>query len=152
MFKVRDIMTNTVVSVGPDDQVEDAISQMLRHHVSGLPVTDADGDLLGVITEFDVLGMVYDVSIEHTKVYQYMTRNVLTVQADTTLVEAADRFLARPVRRFPVVDGEKLVGVLSRRDLIRFVRDARLGTKTAKQAAEARRAPATSAATQTQTT
>jgi len=90
-----------------------------------------------------VLGMVYDMSIEHTKVYHYMTRSVLTVQADTTLVEAADRFLSRPVRRFPVLDGEKLVGVLSRRDLIRFVRDARLSASVATHTSEGRRKPAT---------
>ena len=60
MIKVKDIMTAHVVFVDPDDRVERAIELMLRHGVSGLPVVDSSGQILGVVTEYDILGIVDD--------------------------------------------------------------------------------------------
>jgi len=125
MLRVKDIMTAHVVFVDPDDRVEQAIGLMLRHGVSGLPVVDSSGQLLGVITEYDVLGIVDDFFTEKNKVYHYMTRGITTVDADASITELAAIFRERSIRRYPVVENDRLVGIISRRELIRLVHDVR---------------------------
>lgn len=126
MFAVEDIMTRHVVSVDPDDCVERAIDLMLRHSVSGLPVVDSADQLLGVITEFDILDMVSDIHTEKNKVYHYMTRDLETVEASTSIFDLSERFHGRSIRRYPVVEKGRLVGIISRRELIRLVHDLRV--------------------------
>ncbi|MCA9230804.1 MAG: CBS domain-containing protein [Planctomycetales bacterium] len=125
MLTVRDIMTSHVVFIDPDDTVEHAIDLMLRHGISGLPVVDSSGQLLGVITEFDVLDIVHDFFTEKNQVYHYMTRDIQTVDANTSATELADIFCQRSIRRYPVVDNNRLVGIISRRELIRLVHNVR---------------------------
>ena len=125
MFKVKDVMTRQYISVRPEDYVDQAVGLMLEHQISGLPVIDDGGALHGVITEFDIIDMVYELDIQQSRVEQYMTREVQTFDPDDSLDEAACRFCHHTVRRFPVVSEGKVVGVMARRDLIRFVRDAR---------------------------
>jgi CBS domain-containing protein len=125
MHKVKDIMTADVVFVDPDDRVERAIGLMLRHGVSGLPVVDSSGQLLGVVTEYDILGIVDDFFTEKNKVYHYMTRDIRTIDADASVSELATIFRERSIRRYPVVEDGRLVGIISRRELIRLVHDVR---------------------------
>ncbi len=125
MFAAKDIMTTHVVVVDPDDRVEHAIDLMLRHGLSGLPVVDSANQLLGVITEYDVLDMVDDFNTEKNKVYHYMTRDLKTVEANTSTFKLAAMFRERSIRRYPVVEDGHLVGIISRRELIRLVRDVR---------------------------
>lgn len=125
MLKARDVMTEAVVAVSPQTTVEQAVSLLLRHHISGLPVVEYDNRLVGVITEFDLLRLLYDIETTGQVVEHFMTTDVLTVGPDDNLIEVADLFLANPIRRLPVVVDGKVVGLISRRDLIRFIRDTR---------------------------
>jgi len=118
-------MTAHVVFVDPDDRVERAIELMLRHGVSGLPVVDSSGQLLGVVTEFDILDIVDDFFTERNKVYHYMTRDIKTVEADSSIEELAAIFRERSIRRYPVVENNRLVGIVSGRELIRLVHNVR---------------------------
>ncbi len=129
MFVAKDIMTDHVVFVDPDDHVERAIDLMLRHGVSGLPVVDSGDQLLGMITEFDVLDMVHNVNTEQHQVYHYMTRGLQTVDSQMSVLELATLFRESSIRRYPVVENGKLVGIVSRRELIRLVRDIREKTR-----------------------
>jgi len=113
MFSAKDIMTDQIVFVDPDDNVERAIELMLRHGVSGLPVVDSSDQLLGVVTEFDILDMVEDFYTEKNKVFHYMTRDPETIDVSTPLAELASTFRQRSIRRFPVVDNGRLVGIFS---------------------------------------
>jgi CBS domain-containing protein len=121
MTQARDLMTSHVVFVDPDDRVERAIELMLRHRVSGLPVVNSANELLGVITEYDIIDMVDDLETERNQVYHYMSRSPVTIEADTPVSELGKMFRSRSIRRFPVVENGRLVGILSRRELIRFV-------------------------------
>jgi CBS domain-containing protein len=125
MFQAKDIMTEHVVVTGPDATIDEAVSLLLDHQVSGLPVVDDEGLLLGVITEIDIIGLVYKAYTETTTVGDYMTRDVRTLDADASLDEAASIFCETTIRRIPITRDRRLVGILSRRDLIRFVRDVR---------------------------
>ncbi len=115
-----DVMTRSVVTVGPEEQLADAIRLMLEHRVSDLPVIGNDGRLIGLLTERDLLHRVETGTDTHGhRVEDVMTRDVPTVN-ETTPLDAVVRLMeARSVRRVPVVDGGRLVGIVSRSDLIR---------------------------------
>ena len=121
MFQVRDIMTTTVVTVTPEATMRDAAGLILRHGVSGLPVVDAENRLVGVLSEWDLLELLEAQEIELEPVGNYMTREPLCVGEETSLVDVVDLFQARRVRRLPVTRDKKLVGLVSRHDLIRFI-------------------------------
>ncbi len=125
MYQVKDIMTNRVIGIGPDATIDDAVSLLLDHRVSGLPVVDDEGRLLGVISEIDIIDLVYKADIGASSVRDYMTRDVVTIDAQSSLDDAASIFCETAVRRIPVIQEGRLVGVLSRRDLLFFVRVVR---------------------------
>lgn len=129
MLTAREIMTKHVVFVDPDSPVEEAIDLMLRHRVSGLPVVSSCGQVLGVVTEYDIIDMVTDPDTERNLVYHFMTRDPEVVEADATVEELAELFHGRSIRRYPVLDNGELVGIISRRELIRFVRDVRAAVR-----------------------
>lgn len=141
-MKVVDVMTSPVVTVTPDDSVEDAVRLMLGRGISGLPVLDAEGALVGVVTEGDLLHRVEcgterkrahwldfllgtaraaaDYVHDHgRKVAELMTRNVLTVAEDTPLSDVVGLMEERHIKRLPVLRDGRLVGVVSRSDLLR---------------------------------
>jgi CBS domain-containing protein len=121
MFKVKDIMNPNVVTVDPDYTIEEAMYLMIKLGVSGLPVVDMSGQLVGIITEFDLLDIVWDPNTEHNKVYHYMTRDIHTVNEDEELTDIAELFQVLPIRRLIVMKDKKVVGILSRRDLIHYI-------------------------------
>jgi len=125
MHKVKDIMTARAVVVRPDTTIDEAIALLLDHHVSGLPVVNDEGALLGVISEVDIIDLVYNADIESSLVLDYMTRDVTFLDAEASLDDAASIFCSKSIRRIPIVQDSRLVGILSRRDLIRFVREVR---------------------------
>jgi len=126
-LSVREVMTRSVISIHGDSPIDEAISLLLRHNVSGLPVVDEENHLIGVISERDLLGLLYDLETTRDQIIEYATKDVVSVREEESLLSVADHFMARPIRRLPVVDeNNKLVGVVSRRDLIRFIREVRL--------------------------
>ena len=90
-----------------------------------MPVVGDDQRLLGVISEVDIIDLVYKADIDASRVCDYMTRSVRTLDSEASLDDAASIFCTQSIRRIPVTQDGRLVGVLSRRDLIRFVRDVR---------------------------
>jgi CBS domain-containing protein len=121
MIKVKDVMNTNVVSIDPDDTVEQAMSVMIRLGISGLPVVDMAGRLLGVITEFDLLELLWNPNTTKNKVFHYMTREVRTVGEEDELTDVVDLFHSLPIRRLVVTSGKRVVGIISRRDLIWYV-------------------------------
>jgi predicted transcriptional regulator len=125
MFKVKDIMNADIVAVAPDDTIDRAISLLVEHGVSGLPVADEDGCLVGVLSEFDLLELICDCHVEKDRVSDYMSSEVRKVDEDTSWVEVADIFRLNHMRRLPVTQGNKLVGIITRHDLMRAIQEAR---------------------------
>jgi CBS domain-containing protein len=121
MFQVKNIMTTNVVTVKSDVTMRDAASLILRHGVSGLPVVDDQHRLVGVISEWDLLPVLEAPRIELEPIANYMTHDTMCVSEETSLVDVVDLFQAHRVRRLPVTRDEKLVGLVSRHDLIRFI-------------------------------
>ncbi|MFV2066866.1 MAG: CBS domain-containing protein [Pirellulales bacterium] len=142
-FKVKHAMTDKVVTVRDDASIDEVCDLLLRHHVSGLPVVDAEEQIVGVITEHDLLDLLYNPEMEHAQVADYLTRDVLTVEEGDMLIDTVELLLNRNIRRVPVVRGKKVVGVISRRDVVRYIREVRQRVQIE---VEARRKPLTASA------
>jgi CBS domain-containing protein len=113
------IMTPDVVTVRPNASIAEAIELLLSDGISGLPVTDDDGRLIGVITEFALLAVAYDRRVKNHTVSQHMTREVITVDTEDPISRVADLCIVHRVRRVPVMKDGRLVGVIARRDVLR---------------------------------
>lgn len=140
---VADVMSKALVTVMPGHSVKHAAQIMLDHHVSGLPVVDGDGRLVGILTEGDLLrrvefgltdgrlhwrdinsadGVARDYVKSHSwRVSDVMSTPVATIGENASLTEAAVIFGTRGIKRLPVVRDGQLVGIVSRADLLRLV-------------------------------
>jgi len=125
VFKARDIMTTDVVTVELDDTVDYAVSLLVKHRISGLPVLDKAGSLVGIISEFDLLGLICDSRTEKDQVCHYMSTELCKVVENDNWVSVADTFRLNHIRRLPVVRDDKLVGIIARHDLMRAIQNAR---------------------------
>ena len=142
-MKVDDLMTRDVVTVPPGASLKDAARLLVEHRISGLPVVDNQNHVLGVVTEADVLRkeadellfpsplawlVGFDVEVDRSKIEarlvgDAMTTPALTIEAHQPVSLAARRMIERGVNRLPVVEDGKLVGIVTRADLVRaFVR------------------------------
>jgi CBS domain-containing protein len=111
-------MNNASISNSASETLKVAAARMWEQQTGSLLVMDGD-ELLGIATERDILkAMARGLDPEQTTVNSIMTRNVLTISPDTPLHEAARHMAARWIRHLPVVDGGKVVGMLSQRDLL----------------------------------
>ena len=122
MASVRDFMSTELTILSPEQDVVRAMQTLLDQKISGAPVVDARGNLVGLLTQRDCLTVVFQTGYHGeaaAKVEDYMTREVETVSAAMTLVEVIEHFYRSPRRRFPVLDENQLVGQISRRDVLR---------------------------------
>ncbi len=125
MFKVKDIMTTHVVAVSADDTVDLAISLMVKHRISGLPVLDEHGLPIGIVSEYDLMGLVCSGGADDVAVRAYTSDGLFSVAEDDRWVAAADMFRHHHVRRLPVLRDGRLVGIVTRHDFVHAIRDAR---------------------------
>ena len=128
---VREIMTRSVITLRPEMTALDAAGILLQHAISGAPVLDPEGRLLGLLSEFDCLRAVASAGYEMDAhdagetVAQLMTCECHTVSPDLDLFGLAHEFVRLRVRRFPVLDAGRLLGLVSRRDALRAVVELR---------------------------
>lgn len=131
-MQVRDVMTRQVVTVGPETSAKYAGEVLAEHGFAALPVLDDDARLVGIVAEADVLRdrlprdprlhLRRDGEQEHVlplRVRGVMTEDVRCVEPRADVSDVARLFVDERVRSVPVVDGERLVGIVSRRDLLR---------------------------------
>ena len=124
--KAKEIMTSPVITVQSTASLDEVMALLLEHQVSGLPVVDAEDRLIGVITELDLLKLLYGkLKIDNTRVSDYLTKPVVTINEEDSVIDVAGVFMNHSIRRVPVVREEKVVGIISRRDMIRYIRDVR---------------------------
>ena len=132
-MQVSDIMESDVRATTADAIVADAITTIADAHVSGLPVVDGHGNLVGVISTSDILSVIAESEssdarerfFADTQVQEIMSRQPMTIEPDATLKDAAERLLYLDVHRLFVVTGGTLVGVVSQTDIARTVATSR---------------------------
>jgi len=118
MLKIKDIMTKTVVTVKRDMIVQDVCNVLIEHKISGVPVVDEDNNLIGFISERDIIGSVRLKGFLQKKVEDMMTRDVLSVDEEMSTDQIARIFTETTYRYLPVIRTNKVVGIISRKDVI----------------------------------
>lgn len=124
MITAKDIMTTEVVTVKEDTPTEKVIDLLASHRITGLPVVDSEMNLAGIVSEKDILGIAYNsitgASAEAFKktAGDLMTRTVVSFRSDDNLADICQCFMLNDFRRIPVVDDGKLVGIISRKDIV----------------------------------
>ncbi len=119
---VKDWMAANLVTLKPDMDVMDALARLVEARIAGAPVVDHHGNMVGMLSEFDCMKVALDSSYHGQwggRVSEFMTRDVITVPADMSIIDLARRFQESRLRRFPVMDDTRLVGQISRRDVLR---------------------------------
>ncbi|MEZ5524116.1 MAG: CBS domain-containing protein [Pseudomonadales bacterium] len=125
-IKVRDYMTTQLVTFQPETDIFKAISTLKEHRISGAPVLDHNGQLVGILTEGDCLtAIIKDIYYTEAggKVGDFMTTEVSTIGPDDDIVDVAVEFQKQRRKRFPVIEDGELVGQISQRDILRAVLD-----------------------------
>ncbi|MDH3653061.1 MAG: CBS domain-containing protein [Myxococcales bacterium] len=123
-MRVRDIMVTKPVIFTSDTDLLDAVSTLVDRRITGAPVVDARGNLIGLLTERDFLRAALVAGYHGERggcVADYMTRDVEAVNADDNLLDVATRFIETKRRRYPVIEDNQVVGVVVRRDVLRAV-------------------------------
>jgi len=140
-MKAKDIMTHNVATIAPDVSVQEIAELMLSRRVSGVPVVDGHGHLIGIVSEGDLLRRAeLATETQHSwladlflpaetardyvtshgrRVGDVMTRKVITIEADTPLDTVVRLMEHHRIKRFPVVDGSRVLGIVTRADLLR---------------------------------
>ena len=125
--KVADYMTRQLITFRVDTPLFDAIKTFSENQVSGAPVINQDNQLMGVLSEVDCLRGILDKTYHEEEVGgtvgEFMTKKVDTVSGHTDIIAVAEQFIHRDRRRIPVVEDGKLVGQVSRKDILRAVND-----------------------------
>lgn len=148
VMKVQDIMTQNVITIKDTDTVENCAKLLYEHDISSMPVVNEEGDLVGIISEKDLIkrasriqvpnviellgGFIYlnnpNKFMDEVKsamaliVEEMMTKKVITIKADETMEEAATIIVDKGIKRLPVLDeNDKLVGIIARRDIMKHL-------------------------------
>lgn len=120
--RAKDHMSASLVTFTPDMDVLRAIHALIENRISGAPVVDEHGNLVGLLSEKDCLRVALNAGYHEEyggKVEEFMTRDVKTVDVETSILDVAKMFLEQGLRRYPVMDGNRLVGQVSRRDVLK---------------------------------
>ena len=148
-MKAKDVMKTGVISIRDNGSVDEAVKLMLDNHISALPVLDSGARLVGLISEGDLIRRMRDgktqrrswwlelfsgegdardyVKARSHKVADVMTRDLVTVDEDTPVSEIAKTLEIRRIKRVPVLRDGKIVGIVSRADLVRALAQSREG-------------------------
>jgi CBS domain-containing protein len=107
------IMSRSVMTASPDELVEDVAKRLAFHNITGMPVEDWDGKIIGVISELDVIGKIGET------IRDVMSTELISVTRETPITQIGVLMADRRIKRVPVLDGDELVGIVSRSDIVR---------------------------------
>ncbi|MBU1694823.1 MAG: CBS domain-containing protein [Verrucomicrobia bacterium] len=114
-----DIMTHPVITVKENVHLTEVIDLLLRWHISGMPVVDDQDRLIGMVTEHDLLNFAFDGNAEEATVADAMSRKVVSFPPETPIEELVSTCVVQRIRRVPIVKDGRVVGIVSRRDVLR---------------------------------
>src|SRR5579875_399801 len=114
-MRARDIMTHEVISIRPDATVHEAARLLSDYSISGAPVLNEAGHMVGILTQADLI------SKEGKTVADLMTTRVISAEETTSVDEVAQLLTSNRFKRLPVVRGERVVGIVSRADIVRMI-------------------------------
>jgi CBS domain-containing protein len=122
MPKARDIMTKDTVAVKRDTPIYEAVEIMVKHGISGMPIVNDDMSLVGILSEKDVIKLVYPrQGVENRTVQDFMTQPAIHFDEDENLLDVCDFLMKNIFRRVPITSNGKLVGIISIRDTLQYI-------------------------------
>ena len=130
MFEAKTIMKTDVFTVKRQTPIYEAVKLLAENHITGLPVVNDDMTLAGVVTEKDVLRLLSDLDVlmvvpdlkdSVAAVEDFMTKDVVSFDQDDDLLDICEYLIDNSFRRVPVTSGGKVVGIISRRDIVGFI-------------------------------
>ena len=108
----KDVMTRDIITVSPTLKVKDLALILIKNQISGAPVVDEQGKILGIVSEADI------VAKKGKDAKSIMSKKVVTVREDAPVEEIAQLMITHAIKRVPVTDGGKVIGIVSRADII----------------------------------
>ena len=123
MFELKNVMTKNVIAVKKDTSTAEAIKIMIENQITGIPIVDDNMSLKGIVTEKDVLMLLYNIGDRPGRIEELMTTDVISFDQEESLVDVCDCLLKNHFRRVPIVAGpkKKLVGIISRKDIVKCI-------------------------------
>jgi len=121
MVCAKDIMATEVITVTEDATMKHVIQLLVTRGITGLPVVSDDMELLGVVTEKDVLKALYNRDVQVNSVADLMTGDIVSFDENDDLIKVFKGLVENNFRRVPILSQGKLVGVISRTDIIKFL-------------------------------
>ncbi|RTE65987.1 CBS domain-containing protein [Amphritea opalescens] len=123
--KASDYMATQLITFTPDTDLFEAINQLLEHRITGAPVLGREGEIVGLLSEADclkaILTLTYHEEEVGGRVGDHMSTEVFTINHDADIISVAEEFITNKRRRLPVLKNGKLIGQISRRDVLRAV-------------------------------
>ena len=123
-YSIKEFMAKQLITFQSDTPIETAMESFLENKISGAPVLDDQGKLVGVLSEKDCMRTLFESSYYNNLggfVREYMSTDLKTINIHDTLSNVADEFIKSRFRRIPVMEGDELVGQISRRDILRAI-------------------------------
>lgn len=108
----KDVMTRDIITVRPSTKVKDLAMILIKNQISGAPVSDTNGNILGIVSEADI------VAKRGKDAKAIMSKKVVTVRQDTSIEEIAQLMMTHAIKRIPVTDRGKVIGIVSRADIV----------------------------------
>lgn len=119
-MKAKEIMTVPVLSVSPNESIEKALNIMYENQIHGMPVVDDDDNIIGMVVKADIYRFLTAPGhYPSCPVDWVMSKQVITVNLDSDLIDAAKELVKHNITSLPVVDGSKVVGIISMRDIVK---------------------------------
>ena len=130
---VADYMATKLISFKPGQNMHEVIETLLKHRISGAPIVNDANELVGMISEGDCLKQItesqyHNMPLSEGSIDKYLSKDIVTVDCNMSIFDAASKFLTGKIRRFPVMDKGKLVGQISRKDIMKAVLDLQSST------------------------
>jgi CBS domain-containing protein len=121
----REIMSRNVISIGPEVSALEVVDLLSKHHITGVPVENKEGHLIGIVSEKDTFKLLLGGGFTQRptgKVSDIMSKEVETVGPNDDVFFIADKFYHHNYRRLPVLEGGKVIGIISRRDILECIK------------------------------
>lgn len=120
---VNDYMTHSLITFSKDDPIINVIEALMKHKISGAPVVNERNELIGIISDGDCMKPIsenryYNIPIGDRRVEEFMETKVQTIDKNVNIFDCASLFYKHNCRRFPVVEDGKLIGQISRKDIL----------------------------------
>lgn len=118
------LMTKNAVVFDENMTLQQAAMELIDRHLGGAPVVNSDGDVIGMITEKDLIvsaDFIGESKMKIMKVHEVMTRDVVSFSKDSAVSEIASTLIHRNIKRVPILDQKKCAGIISRKDILKFL-------------------------------